>query len=580
MGDIEGRKSLAAHGLSRLHGDAFGLPMVGVPASCEKTAQVHTRKGQEESTTVRRLILALPASLATVALAHAQGQGLRKVTVDAASAAGTLRPLQGGVNGAPGPGGHKPEYFTFGGWNMPGWVDASTGYRWARIDLVRTHDAYGPTDIDARFETAQAPGGALIHADRDAFTIFPDPHADPESPASYRFGPSDRIIASIEGIGAQVLYRLGRSEGADPTPPPDFTRYAEIARHIVLHYNRGWDRGFHYGIRYWEIWNEPDLGKVFWSGTPQQYFELYGRLARAVKAADPQALVGGPAIADPNAVSPYRDGFLDYVKAHHLPLDFYSWHWYATDSYDPLDFSRIAETLRRWLDAHGMRHTRSFLTEWNDGLVTPPPSPLVRAAFITAARIYMQDAPIDAATLYRADNVFGRDGKTPDKTGQALIALGRMQETRHRLAVQGDDRNGFAVLAGRSADGRLVQVLIVNYQIPQAAIGPRKTDNVLHTGAFNVHLLSRRTVHYHQNAGFDLTIEHLQPARYLLERCRITDHDDFSAADSVVTTSADIHVAEPLPPPGVELLRVQRLLPRERIPSGSVTWCRAAQQPR
>lgn len=508
-------------------------------------------------------------------LAHAQA--LRKVTVDAASTAGTLRSLQG-VNGAPGPGGHKPEYFSFGGWNMPASVDASQGYRWAHIDLVRTHDAYGPTDIDARFETARAPGGALIHADRDAFTIFPDPHADPGNPASYRFGPSDRIIASIVGVGAQVLYRLGRSEGADPTPPADFDRYAQVVRHIVLHYNRGWAHGYHYEIRYWEIWNEPDLGKVFWSGTPQQYFDLYAKLARAVKAADPTALVGGPAIAAPNDASPYQIPFLDYVRARHVPLDFYSWHWYATDSEDPLDFSRIGDALRQRLDAHGLRQTRSFLTEWNYGLVTPPPSPLVRAAFITSALIYMQDAPIDAATLYRGDNLFGRDGKTPDKTGQALIALGSMRETAKRLRVQGDDRDGFAVQAGRSADGRLVQVLISNYQIPQDMLGPRRTDNVLHTEAFDVRLLSRRTVHYERNAGVDLTIEHLPPARYLLERCRITQHEDFSAVDSVLSSAGNIHIAEALPPPGVELIRVRALKSGELIPSGSVKWCRAAKQ--
>jgi len=143
------------------------------------------------------------------------------------------------------------------------------------------------------------------------------------------------------------MFRLGRSEGADPEPPKDFNKYAAVARHIVLHYNRGWASGFHYHIRYWEIWNEPDLGKVFWSGSAQQYYELYRKLARAVKSADPHALVGGPAIARPNDDTPYRDAFLEYVRTEHLPLDFYSWHWYATDSDDPLDFIRSAATRGR-----------------------------------------------------------------------------------------------------------------------------------------------------------------------------------------------------------------------------------------
>jgi hypothetical protein len=31
---------------------------------------------------------------------------------------------------------------------------------------------------------------------------------------------------------------------------------------------------------------------------------------------------------------PYREGFIAYCAAHHVPLDFYSWHYYRT-SFDP-----------------------------------------------------------------------------------------------------------------------------------------------------------------------------------------------------------------------------------------------------
>ena len=104
---------------------------------------------------------------------------LRQITVNALATTGRLRSLAG-VNGAPAPGMHKPENFKFGGWNMPEQIDAARGYREAHIDLVRTHDAYGPGDIDSRFETNEAPGGALISAQRDVYTLFPDPNADPE----------------------------------------------------------------------------------------------------------------------------------------------------------------------------------------------------------------------------------------------------------------------------------------------------------------------------------------------------------------------------------------------------------------
>ena len=486
-----------------------------------------------------------------------QDAGLRRISVDAAAPTGTLRSLAG-VNGAPAPGMHKPANFTFGGWSMPEQVDVSRGYELAHIDLVRTHDAYGPGDIDSRFETNEAPGGALISAQRDVYTMFPNPHADPEDPASYRFGPTDKLVTSIVKIGAQAIFRLGRSEGADPTPPPDFDRYADIAKHIVLHYNGGWAHGYHYGIRYWEVWNEPDLGKVFWAGTPQQYFSLYSKIAHAVKQADPHALVGGPAIARPNDDSAYRDEFMEYVQATRTPLDFYSWHWYATDSDDPLDFARIAAELRSRLDRHGLQATQSILSEWNYGLSDKLPTPLVRASFITSALIYMQSAPIDAATLYRADSVFGADGASPDATGRALIAIGRMKATPVRLRATGADLKGLTVEAGRSNDGKVIQVLISNYQIPAAELGSRHTDDTLHVPhVFDVKLLPRRTLGYSDNSGFDLTIEHLPAgAHAVVELCLISADDHPDAGSLTEQPGPTVRVRHALPPPGIALITV------------------------
>ena len=53
-------------------------------------------------------------------------------------------------------------------------------------------------------------------------------------------------------------------------------------KHVVMHYNKGWANGFHYGIRYWEIWNEPDF-MPFWGGTPEEFRELYKTIAEGHK---------------------------------------------------------------------------------------------------------------------------------------------------------------------------------------------------------------------------------------------------------------------------------------------------------
>jgi xylan 1,4-beta-xylosidase len=501
---------------------------------------------------------ALAAAFCSVTLANSSAPAeLRDVKVDASKVTGTLRSLQG-VNGAPAPGFHKPIRFAFGGWNVPEEYDATAGYHAARIDLVRTHDSYGPGDVDAHFPDAP---GALIDGHRTLLSIFPNPDADPKDPKSYNFEPTDRLLASIKGVGAEVIFRIGRSEGSNVDPPKDFDRYAEVVKHIVLHYNKGWANGFRYNIKYWEVWNEPDLGRLFWGGDAPQFFQLYEKIAKAVKQADRRALVGGPAISRPNDTdNPWLDDFLKFVKARKLPLDFYSWHWYATDSNDPQDVIRIAHDVRARLDRHGFKKTLSMLNEWNYGLIDPPPPDLQRAGFLTSALIYMQDSPVDISAIYRADNVFGPKGVTPLKTGHALIALGRMKDTPQKLSVAGADDKGFAVQAARTKNGDTLQVLISNYQIPAELLGPRKGPNRLTVGTeFSVDLLERRKFEYSDNNGYNLTIDNLPAGRtYTVERYRIGAHHDLSLVDTSIGTGPTIHLYAALPPPGIELVVLKK----------------------
>ena len=145
------------------------------------------------------------------------------------------------------------------------------------------------------------------------------------------------------------------------TPPADFDKFANVTKHIAMHYNQGWANGFHYNIRYWEFWNQPD--GLFWTSTPEQFYSLYAKTALALKSVDPALKVGGDAVAHADA-GPYREGFIQYCAAHKLPLDFYSWHTYANASADPYDAVRLARevegTRLRWVYESG-----EHLSEWN-----------------------------------------------------------------------------------------------------------------------------------------------------------------------------------------------------------------------
>ena len=82
-------------------------------------------------------------------------------------------------------------------------------------------------------------------------------------------------------------------------------------------------------VRQWpfEVWNEPDL-IFFWSGTKQQYFDMYKATALAIKAIDPQLQVGGPATSQ----AAWVGEFAAWTAANNAPVDFFATHIYASDN--------------------------------------------------------------------------------------------------------------------------------------------------------------------------------------------------------------------------------------------------------
>ena len=479
------------------------------------------------------------ASLTTAPAALAAG-GLRNVTVDASHPTGVIRSLQG-VSGSPLPGDASHPDFT-------------AQQRRMGVDLVRTHDidCKGTGDIDGIGENR----------------IFRDWSADPDDPASYNFGPTDRAILSIVRGGSEVLFNLGHSDlscagaGFNNTPPPDPAKYAAVARRVAQHYNDGWAHGYHLGIRYWEIWNEPDL-IPFWTGTPAQFYALYAATSRALARLHPWMQVGGPALTTNNDLTGYRESLLDYIHANHLPLDFWSFHHYADFSNDPLNFIRISRGYRKLLDDHGFRRARILLTEWNYAL-TEPTTQLNRAAFAASSLALMQDSPLSRAVYHRADREGGPDWQLVNddgslsKTGHAFEAVGALTRTPLRLAARGGDDQGFSVLAGRGAGGK-VRVLLTNYEIPPEDQGPLPfPDNLFSIpGIATFKLLDRRTVTYTDNAGYDLTVKGLH-GRSVVSRYRVDAGHDLTLIDRTVQRGDRVRLSAALPAPAVELVEIAR----------------------
>lgn len=105
-----------------------------------------------------------------------------------------------------------------------------------------------------------------------------------------------------------TFYRLGSKiehwkKKYNTIMPKDFNKWAIICEHIIMHYTEGWANGFRYDIEYWEIWNEPDLdaddstNKRNWSGTANDFYELYRITLSHLKSRFPHLKIGGPAVA-------------------------------------------------------------------------------------------------------------------------------------------------------------------------------------------------------------------------------------------------------------------------------------------
>lgn len=378
----------------------------------------------------------------------------RRIEVDFSRSIGTIKALNG-VNGGPLSGANLTPFYSAMG-----------------IPHVRLHDV------------------TWMFPEHDAVNIqyvFPDPGADVNDPNSYDFRLTDQYIQSIQSLGAEITYRLaygtwGRHNPRPRTAPPaDYARWADICGHIVRHYNQGWAGGHDHKIKYWEVWNEPDV-PIFWSGTPQQYYRLYEVTAKALKKVDPEIKVGGPTMANA-ARRPFFEGFLKHCADHEVPLDFASWHIYAKE---PQAVASNAEIVHDALQKYGFSKTESVLDEWNYFLgdwsreakdaeyrkwlfetqVGGPPG----AAYVASILIRLQDSSVGLADYYQGTThswggLFDEFG-VPRKPVYTFEAFNSLMHTPDRVFTSGSDDQGFAVMAGLSKDKREATVLISNFGSP------------------------------------------------------------------------------------------------------------------
>src|ERR1043165_1291726 len=148
--------------------------------------------------------------------------------------------------------------------------------------------------------------------------------------------------------------------------PSDYTQWEDLIFRLVQHCNR--DK--HFGIAYWEIANEPDIGEdggCPYLFQPADYLTYYTHTAQAILRADPKAKIGGPALAGYNSDS--AGALIEHCGKGEAPLDFFSWHVYHND---PAYFRKsIRDVKARLAKFPKLRTSETIIDEWNMSLDQP-----------------------------------------------------------------------------------------------------------------------------------------------------------------------------------------------------------------
>lgn len=346
----------------------------------------------------------------------------------------------------------------------------------AHIPFSRLHDVGGPY------------GGFRFV---DIPNLFRDFSADPKNPENYDFAFTDLLITALVEYGIEPIFRLGVSienyckvKAYRIYPPEDYNKWAEICEGVIRHYTEGWADGFHYDIKYWEIWNEPDdfedpMENMMWRGTPEQYYRLYEVASKHLKEKFPNIKIGGYAscgfYAIANSGSDYGacssryeyfveffDGFLKYIKEKNCPFDFFSWHSYADIRSNVIE----ANYVRKRLDENGYTNTEQLLDEWN---WQPNLKGTVRHASYTAGMMLaLQNTPLDSAMFYDAKcgvgiyaGMFNCMTYEPLPAYYSFVAFGELYKRANQVFV-GDLPSGVFAVGAKDKDGCLV-IANINY---------------------------------------------------------------------------------------------------------------------
>jgi xylan 1,4-beta-xylosidase len=378
-------------------------------------------------------------------------------------------------------------------------IAVGRAYDLTRTDLLE-HLAWLQREIG--FKTCRF--HALFHDDMAVVRRRPD------GTLSYQWHHVDKIYDSLLALGLKPFVELNPMPAAlasgtqkmfhyqmNVTPPKVWSEWQDLVaaftRHCVERYGIG-------EVRQWnfEVWNEPNLSG-FWSGTKEDYFQLYAHAARGVKSVDPSLQIGGPA----SSKAYWLNDLIEYCRNENVPIDFISTHLYPQDEFVEFAdrasskhaigafFQDTVRAAQKTVAESAMPHLPIHWTEWNTQLATSGKDvtwgenrhvdSLHGASFVARQMVELDDAA-ETFTYWVASDIFeeGPIPNTPFSRTYGLLTIQGMPKAAAnafrflerlrgpRLAVQSSDLPPFCG-AVATHEGSSIHALFWNDVPPEVA---------------------------------------------------------------------------------------------------------------
>ena len=226
--------------------------------------------------------------------------------------------------------------------------------------------------------------------------------------ARYHWDTLDDSIEAILATGARPLLCLCFKPRVlfpkidqDVVHPTSYKDWEKLVFELVKHCNQR----RRYGVEYWEVGNEPDIGEdggCPYRFKPEDYVAYYTHTASAILRADPKAKVGGPALAGYR--SRLGDALIEHCAKGGAPLHFFSWHLYSNN---PGQLRQSIKEVKAKLAKHPrLAGTETILDEWNMSLGNPVLTPAFQPAFVLETTHGFYEEGLSRAAYYHIRDFF------------------------------------------------------------------------------------------------------------------------------------------------------------------------------